>query len=248
MGSLWGKAPVDRGAAMADADDAPASAPGNGVAPVPVGSRDKILDISEALFARRGYAGVGLREVAERVGLGKSSLFHHFRSKGELYLAVLQRVFERIEERVAPSFDAPGSPPERLERGMDALIDALAEHPSTARLLLRGLFEDDDLPPESDASLVEAERALERLLGRLLSLLREGVETGHFRPVSPPHVLQTLIGAVVYHFASGEFGEALVGGPLFSSDAVRRRKDEINEMLRRGLAPDPAPAVGRRTT
>lgn len=221
--------------------DAPAARGSAGAGPV--GSRDKILDVGEALFARRGYAGVGLREVAERVGLGKSSLFHHFRSKGSLYLSVLQRVFERIDERVRPSLDGAGTPAERLERCVGALIDALAEHPATARLLLRGLFEDDDLPADSEAELAETERSLERLVGRLLGLVREGVESGAFRPVSPAHVLQTLIGAVVYHFASGEFGEGLTGGPLFSSDAVRRRKDEINQMLRRGLAPDPTPAV-----
>jgi AcrR family transcriptional regulator len=212
-------------------------------APAPAGSRDKILDVGEALFARRGYAGVGLREVAERVGLGKSSLFHHFRSKGSLYLAVLQRVLERIDERVRPSFEGGGTPGERLERCVDALIEALAEHPATARLLLRGLFEDDDLPADAEAERARAERVQERLLGRLLGLLREGVETGAFRPVSPPHVLQTVIGAVVYHFASGEFGEGVIGAPLFASEAVRRRKDEVKQMLRRGLAPDPAPAV-----
>jgi TetR/AcrR family transcriptional regulator len=49
-------------------------------------SRDKILEVAEALYARRGFAGVGMREVAEAAGLGKSSLFHHFRSKAQLYL------------------------------------------------------------------------------------------------------------------------------------------------------------------
>jgi AcrR family transcriptional regulator len=155
---------------------------------------------------------------------------------------VLQRVFERIEERVAPSFDAPGSPPERLERGMDALIDALAEHPSTARLLLRGLFEDDDLPLQAHAALAETERALERVLGRVHRLLREGGETGAFRAAAPGHVLQTLIGAIVYHFASGEFGEGVTGAPLFASDAVRRRKEEVKQLLFRGISAPPAPA------
>src|SRR5262245_20867341 len=39
-------------------------------AAVEVGSRDKILDAAEDLFARRGYAGIGMREVAEVAGLG----------------------------------------------------------------------------------------------------------------------------------------------------------------------------------
>jgi TetR/AcrR family transcriptional regulator len=220
--------------------DEPQDAP---AMPVAAGSREKILDVAEALFARRGYAGVGLREVAERVGLGKSSLFHHFRSKAELYLSVLRRVFERIDERLRPSLEAGGGPAERLERAVDALIDALAEHPTTARLLLRGLFEDDDLPEQAGAALAETELALERVLGRVQRLLREGGEAGAFRAAAPGHVLQTLIGAIVYHFASGEFGEGVTGAPLFSSEAVRRRKEEVKQLLFRGISAPPSPAT-----
>jgi AcrR family transcriptional regulator len=222
----------------ADDDETFAEIPG----PAPASSRDKILDVAEALFARRGYSGVGLREVATQVGLGKSSLFHHFRGKADLYLAVLRRVLERIDERVRPCFEGEAAPRERLDRAVDALIDALAEHPTTARLLLRGLFEDDDLPAEMEPALAEVERAIERTLGRVLRLLQEGVEAGAFRAASPGHVLQTLIGAVVYHFASGEFGEGVIGAPLFSRDAVRRRKDEVKQLLLSGLSAPPAPA------
>src|SRR5262249_61105189 len=69
-------------------------------------SRDKILDASEALFAKRGYAGIGLSEVAEVVGLGKSSLFHHFKNKPELYVAVVGRILGRIEDRLIRSLAA----------------------------------------------------------------------------------------------------------------------------------------------
>jgi AcrR family transcriptional regulator len=206
--------------------------------PVP-SSREKILDAAEALFARRGYAGVGLREVASAVGLGKSSLFHHFRSKAELYLDVLRRVFERIDERLAPALAAPGTPVERLDRAVDTLIDALAEDPTTARLLLRGVFEDDDLPEDGSPATLAAEQALARIIERIESVVGEGVAAGAFRRVSRGHTLQTLIGAIVYHFASGEFGEALIGRPLFSAQAVRRRKDEVKQLLHHGLAPGP---------
>jgi AcrR family transcriptional regulator len=200
------------------------------------GSREKILDVAEALFARRGFAGVGLREVADLVGLGKSSLFHHFRGKVQLYLEVLLRVLGRIDERMRPALAAPGAPLDRLDRGIDALIDALAEHPATARLLLRGLVEDEafpaDLGPEGDT----VERRIAQLLGGIEGLLRQGIEQGAFRRVSIPHTMQTLIGATVYHFASGEFGEDLLGGPLLSADEVRRRKEEVRALLHHGLA------------
>jgi TetR/AcrR family transcriptional regulator len=198
-------------------------------------SREKILEVAEAHFARRGFSGVGLREVAEAAGLGKSSLFHHFESKLQLYFEVLERVLGRIQERLAPALASRAAPLEKLEGCVDALVDALAEHPTTARLLLRGLVEEDDFP---DDPLPEAERA-ERLLGEILqaihALLHDGIERGAFRRVSVPDTVQTLIGATVYHFASGELGESIIGGPLLSAEAVRRRKRELHNLLRQGL-------------
>jgi AcrR family transcriptional regulator len=199
------------------------------------GSREKILDVAEALFARRGFAGVGLREVAQAVGLGKSSLFHHFRSKVQLYLEVLGRVLGRIDERLRPTLAGNGGPAERLVRSLDVLVDALAEHPTTARLLLRGLFEDDAFPDELGPEGDTVERRLGSLIGKIEALLLEGIEQGAFRRVSIPHMMQTLIGATVYHFASGEFGEGLIGGSLFSAEEVRRRKEELRALLYHGL-------------
>ena len=46
-----------------------------------------------------------MREVAESAGLGKSSLFHHFRTKSQLYFEVLDRVLCRIEERLTPALE-----------------------------------------------------------------------------------------------------------------------------------------------
>jgi AcrR family transcriptional regulator len=213
-------------------------------------SREKILDVAEALFARRGYAGVGLREVADAVGLGKSSLFHHFRGKSQLYYEVLGRVLARIQARLEPVLAAGGDPEQRLLRWVDALIDALAEQPASARLLLRALVE-DETPREALPSEAErAEAIVDSTLDGIRRLLREGVAEGAFRPVSDAHTVQTLIGATVYHFASGELGETLLGRPLLSAEAVARRKRELRELLRSGLAtggPDaPASREGRR--
>ena len=91
----------------------------------------------------------------------------------------------------------------------------------------------------------EAQRA-EALLAEILqgihALLHEGIEQGAFRKVSVPHTVQTLIGATVYHFASGELGESIMGRPLLSAEAVRRRKQELRQLLQQGLAAQSAEA------
>ena len=203
-------------------------------------SRAKILDVSESLFSRRGYAGVGLREVADAAGLGKSSLFHHFRSKLQLYCEVQTRVLERFRDRLTSVLAEPQPPMERLERAIEVMIDELAEQPNTARLLLRGLFEEDDFIGSDLPEVKHAESVLESIIAGVAAFLQDGIAAGEFRRVSVPDTVQSLIGAIVYHFASDEVGERIVGGPLFSAEAVARRRREVVELFRFGLAAHPA--------
>lgn len=200
-------------------------------------SRTKILDTAESLFARRGYAGVGMREVAQGVGLGKSSLFHHFPTKLELYNEVLGRALDRLAEPLAPVLRAPLDPAARLERLIDALVDGLAEHPTTARLALRSLFEEEEVGYDPDDP-PPYEETLRQMIGGFQALLGEGVAAGVFRPISPGHLTQTLIGATVYHFASQDLGEEILGAPIFSADQVDERKRELKSLVRSGIVSD----------
>lgn len=197
-------------------------------------SRERILDAAEALFAKRGYAGVGLREVAEVVGLGKSSLFHHFKNKPQLYAAVCGRILRRIEERLMRTLAAGGTPVERLERWIDDLIDLLVDNPSYARVLLRSLFEDDDLAGEMPEE-VEVQRSIESIMGSASTLLREGMGSGVFRAANVPHLLLTLVGQTVFPFASGDFGRDILGKDVFDPTEVERRKHELRDFVRFGL-------------
>jgi TetR/AcrR family transcriptional regulator len=199
-----------------------------------VPSRDKILDAAELLFARRGFAGVGLREVAEASGLGKSSLFHHFRSKTELYAAVVGRILKIFDHNLTAALAAGGDSLARFDRWLDSVVDTFAKHPTAARLLLRSLFEDDDLSGTSEEER-EADETIRHVLSSLSALLKEGMQSGTFRSADIPHTIQSIMGLTVYHFASGEFGEELIGHSLFSPTEVRRRKNAVKALLYGGL-------------
>jgi AcrR family transcriptional regulator len=197
-------------------------------------SRDKILDAAEQLFAKRGYAGIGLSELAEVVGLGKSSLFHHFKNKAQLYAAVTTRILTRIEEHLVRSLARGGDPVARLERWLDELVDLLAANPTYARVLLRSLFEDDDLPGDLPEE-IEGRRALDGIMTSVGALLREGMGAGLFRAAHVQHLLLTLVGLTIFPFASGEFGAEVLGKDVFEPAEVRRRKREVRELLRHGV-------------
>ncbi len=198
-------------------------------------SRDRILDVAESLFARRGYAGVGMKEVADGASLGKSSVFHHFKSKAELYSAACVRILGAFEDRLLRSLAEGGTPSVRLERCIGDLIDVLVAHPTHARLLLRSLFEDDDLPQDGPEGAA-VYGSIQNIMGPMAKLLREGMSAGEFRLASVSHVLLLLIGPIVFPFASGDFGEQLLGKDVFDPAQVRRIKGELLDLVRVGLS------------
>jgi AcrR family transcriptional regulator len=74
----------------------------------------RILKAAKRLFARKGYAGVAMEEVAARAGLAVGTLYNYFPSKLALLLAILRRETESLLARGQKILALPGvtrSPP-----------------------------------------------------------------------------------------------------------------------------------------
>ena len=136
------------------------------------------------------------------------------------------------------SLAAGGDPLTRLERWCDDLVDLLAANPTYARLLLRSLVEDDELAGNMPEE-AEAHRAIASMMAAVGGLLREGMSAGRFRAAHVPQFLLTLVGLVVFPFASGDFGAEVLGKVIFDGAEVRRRKRELRDLLRFGLVVRP---------
>ncbi len=91
-------------------------------------TRGRILDRAERLFARRGFRGVSLREIAGACGVRPFTVQHHFGSKLGLYQAVLGRwdgeVRERLSLAVADQTDVAGA----VEKVVDELFEFSLSH------------------------------------------------------------------------------------------------------------------------
>lgn len=107
----------------------------------PRSRREEILDEATRLFAERGYEGASMADLAERVGLRKASLFHHFASKDVLYAAVLARLVEDVGGAIIESASLPGTFAERLDAIADGVTAVLGAQPFAARLLIREVMD-----------------------------------------------------------------------------------------------------------
>src|SRR5215467_816607 len=86
-------------------------------------TRDRVLQVAQQLFAERGYRGTSLRDIAKRIGIKAPSLLHHFPSKQQLYVAVLDRMFEIVEAAAAALEWGPGDRQERMRQAVCDSID-----------------------------------------------------------------------------------------------------------------------------
>jgi AcrR family transcriptional regulator len=80
-------------------------------------SRDRqILDASAALFYEKGFHGVGVDEIGERVGISGPALYRHFSGKDEILATLLNETLDELITAAAAVYDDPQQDLERLIR------------------------------------------------------------------------------------------------------------------------------------
>lgn len=196
------------------------------------GSRERIHRVALALFARYGYEGVSLQQIADEVGLHKSTLFHHFRGKLELLDEVMDAVVEDVLACIRPLMEAEIHV-ESFYEGVDRLVDHFSERPDAARLLVAQAAAPDDSDLRHAGS---SERALELYAG-LAGWLERARREGVIRKLNIRQAIPNLIGLVLFYPAVAPDLTALVGSEPFSGRAREIRKRELRVLLRGMLEP-----------
>lgn len=98
----------------------------------------RILDVAEDLFARQGYDGTSLRQIAEKSGIQQPGLYNHFVGKQALYEAVLFRALNPMALALSHHMEKASSLREYTD--LPAIImDILLEHPQMAALFQRAM-------------------------------------------------------------------------------------------------------------
>jgi len=142
-------------------------------------TRDRILDTAFRLAARDGLEGLSLSTLATELGLSKSGLFAHFRSKEDLQMEMLQTGADKFVESVmVPAFREPRGLP-RLNALFERWI-RWATDPDLPGgcIFVAAASELDDREGRVRELVVAHERRLLETIARAAALC---VETGHFR-------------------------------------------------------------------
>ncbi|MBT9457384.1 MAG: TetR family transcriptional regulator [Burkholderiaceae bacterium] len=112
--------------------------------------RDEIVRHAAQLFARKGYTGTSMNEVAEACAVSKPTLYHYVRDKYELLVLIAEGHVTRLAHLIEEVDVVPRSPEERLR----ALITRFVREYSEAQHHHRVLTEDVKFLNEEDQTRV----------------------------------------------------------------------------------------------
>ena len=184
--------------------------------------KDAILDATDRLLARYGYRKMTVEDIAAEAGIGKGTIYLHFSSKEQVVLSHVDRIVERLKERlrdIARS-DAPAAERLRLMLLTRVLFrfDSIQHYTQSLNDLLAalrpGLLARRALYFEAEASI-------------FAKVLNTGRESGEFsfddEHVTAHALLQATNGLLPYSLSTIELGER--------GEVEQRAADVANLML-----------------
>ena len=128
-----------------------------------------ILTRAAELFARGGYPGTSMNQVAEACGLSKATLYHYFRDKYELLVNIAEEHVSRLQGIVGDALAEEASPQGQLR----ALVRRLVEEYASAQHEHRVLTEDVKfLEPADRERILGKEREVVAAFARVVAALR----------------------------------------------------------------------------
>lgn len=101
-------------------------------------SRTRLVEAARALFEQHGYASTSTEALLAATGLTRGALYHHFRDKKDLFLAVCEAVHADLSGAIEAAADPHAPPLDQLLAGAMAWIDAIAQPGPRQVLLIDG--------------------------------------------------------------------------------------------------------------
>jgi AcrR family transcriptional regulator len=151
--------------------------------------RAQLIDVGRAVFAKHGFEGTSVEEIAKRAKVSKPIIYGHFGGKEGLYAVVVDREMEYVERRIIEAISS-GSPRERVERASLAFLSYVKDHPDGFAVL------------SQDSPLTSSRGSMSSLLNdmaeRVGDVFVSAFKAAGYDPKTAPIYANALIGMVTF--------------------------------------------------
>ncbi len=137
-------------------------------------TRDKLIEIARQLFAHKGIENTTMNDIASASDKGRRTIYTYFRSKRDIYNAVVKTESDKIIDKLSAIVALPIEPEEKLMDFIFARFEAIKESVTRNGTLKAGFFRDVRKVDRARRSNTSSEANM------LKQILLEGVNQGVF--------------------------------------------------------------------
>lgn len=179
-----------------------------------MGTRVAILKAARTVFARRGFEGASMREVAEVAAVNNAMIYYHFKDKDQLYRAVLAdsfMAFDRIWEHKI--FRSPVCVRAKIQKYVEEFIRYQHANEDLRRIMSM------EFAACSGNCKWLADEFFSQSYEKLAALLREGTRNGELKRVDISLAIPSLVGMIIHSFIIRPIAEHVTGKKMRLSAA-----------------------------
>ncbi len=194
-------------------------------------------------FALEGVAGARTEAIARAAKVNKALLYYYFKDKEALFGAVMESVFGELSTAITEALDNNLPPKERFLAYLRAHFDFVASSPLRPRLFHREMMRSGRDGSPHLKSIVQ--NHLRPTFAKVVALIREGIESGDFRPVDPTHFIPSVIGVIVFYFST-PVPKMVTGIDPYDPENIERRRIEVVDFVSAALFREPSARNGNK--
>jgi len=160
------------------------------------GGEQAILEAAETLFAQKGFDAVSMSAIARLANTSKPNIYHHFKNKNDLYLAVMKTAVRRSSALLDTLEHAPGTFKQHLAEFASGQLENLLTHKRSTQLMLR-----ETLSEGSQYGQEITQMAMGEVFSRLVAMVQQGQQENEFRQnIDPMLAAFMIISANMFFF------------------------------------------------
>jgi TetR/AcrR family transcriptional regulator len=196
-------------------------------------TRAAILAAAGKIFAKSGLAGARTDAIAAAAGVNKALLYYYFKSKENMYEAVVEDHFSGFNRQALEVLTAPGPARAILLRYVSLHFDFISARHRYASL--------------HQQTMMAGGKFAERLVKKYFrprseafdKLLERGMQSGEFHRTDRFNMAVSVVSLIVFYFSAAPVLKLMGRADAYRPANLRRRKTEVLDFIRRGLFVDP---------
>jgi TetR/AcrR family transcriptional regulator len=196
-------------------------------------TREKVIEAAKEVFVNKGYGGARMQEIADLAGINKGLLHYYFKSKENLFRAVIIQAVNLIAPKLGHLMKSDKELRVKIREFIELYIDLLIQNPHLPMFVMaeisrhEGLFL-RDLMKENEINPM-----------KIMLQIQMEMEMGTIRRMNPLNLLMNILSMCIFPFiAKPIFMEATGINQEDFLKVMELRKKEVTEFVLNAIEPD----------